>query len=201
MSRPGLPEENANREVASDLVEHPRAEGARRRIEVAEIVEAVVLAFVAVVTAFSGFQAAKWDAVSSRDYAVSTRLRVTAEEAGLASNQKLNYDSDLLGDWVLLSSLGDAKKAALLTRRFTPNYRVAFVAWLKTDPLHDPRAPTGPEEMPQFKDPLAAREVAVDVRADAAYDSAVAARDTSDKFVRLTVILAGVLFLIFRQIF
>ena len=195
MPRPGLPEENANREVVSDLVKHPATAGTRRRIEVTEIVEAVVLAFVAVATAFSGFQAAKWDAVSSKDYASSTHLRVRAEEAALASNQKLNYNSDILGDWLLLNSLGDAKKATLLTRRFTPNYAVAFRAWLKTDPLHDPRAPTGPENMPQYKDPLHAREVATDARADAVYNSAVDDRDTSDRFVRLTVILAGVLFL------
>ena len=196
MPRPGLPEDNANREVASDLVERPAPAEAPRRIQIAEIVEAVVLAVVAVATAFSGFQAAKWDAASSRDYASSTHLRVQAEEAQLASNQKLNYDSDLLGDWLLLNSLGDARKAALLTRRFTPPYAVAFRAWLKTDPLHDPRAPTGPEDMPQFKDPLAARGAVLDARADAVYETAVSDRETSDRFVRLTVILAGVLFLI-----
>jgi len=194
--RPGLPEENANREVASDLVEHSNGPGARRRIEVTEIVEAVVLAVVAIATAFSGFQAAKWDAVSSRDYASSTHVRVMAEEAQLASNQKLNYNSDLLGDWLLLNSLGDARKAALLTRRFTTPYAVAFRAWLKTDPLHDPRAPKGPEDMPQFRDPLAAQADALDARADAIYETAVSDRETSDRFVRLTVILAAVLFLI-----
>lgn len=196
MPRPGLPEENANREVASDLAERPPGVESRRRIEVTEIVEALVLALVAVATAFSGFQAAKWDAASSRDYASSTHLRVEAEEAGLASNQRLNYDSDLLGDWLLLRSLGDLQKAALLTRRFTPNFAVAFRAWLKTDPLHNPRAPTGPENVPQFKDPLAARGVALDAQADHVYETAVDDRDTSDRFVRLTVILAGVLFLI-----
>jgi len=196
VARPGLPEDNANREVASDLVERPATAEPPRHIEIAEIVEAVVLAVVAVATAFSGFQAAKWDAASSRDYASSTHLRVFAEEAQLASNQKLNYDSDLLGDWLLLTSLGDAKKASLLTRRFTTPYAVAFHAWLKTDPLHDPRAPKGPEDMPQFKDPLAARAVILDAHADAVYETAVSDRETSDRFVRLTVILAGVLFLI-----
>ena len=101
-------------------------------------------ALVAVATAFSGFQAAKWDGISSKDYATSSHQRVAAEEAGLTSNQKLNYNSDILGDWLVLNSLGDTKKASLLTRRFTSNYAVAFAAWLKTDPLSNPKAPQGP---------------------------------------------------------
>jgi hypothetical protein len=189
-------EDNANIEVASRLGERPNEGASRRRTEIVEIVEAVLLAFVAVATAFSGFQAAKWDGVSSRDYADSSRLRVKAEQASLTSSATLSFNSDILGDWLVLNSLGDAGKASLLVRRFTPNYRVAFDAWLKTRPLSDPSSPPGPRSMPQYKDPLAAKADALDAEADHAYETAVGVRETSDKFVRLTVILAAVLFLV-----
>ena len=35
-------------------------------------------------------------------------------------------------------------------RRFSPAYKVAFEAWLATDPLHDPNAPAGPSFMPEY---------------------------------------------------
>ena len=85
-------------------------------------------------------------------------------------------------------------------RRFTANYRVAFLAWLKTDPLTDPKAPSGPRYMPQYKDPLAAQASALNAQASQAYNAAIGDRDTSDKFVRLTVILAAVLFLVAEEI-
>jgi len=191
-----MPEGSANIEVASQLGERPPKGSDERRAEIVEIVEVFVLAFVAVATAFSGFQAAKWDSLSSRDYAVSARYRVDAERASLTSNGQLNYNSDLLGDWLLLTSLGDARKAAILVRRFTPNYRVAFYAWLKTRPETNPKAPPGPRFVRQYRDPLMAQAAAFDARADEAYATAVEDRDTSDRFVRLTVILAAVLFLV-----
>lgn len=190
-----MPVENANIELADHLGEQQPGES-RRRAEITEIVEAVLLAFVAVATAFSGFQAAKWDGVSSQDYANSSHLSVQAEQASLTSSVTFSYNSDILGDWLVLTSLGDQKKAALLTRRFTPNYRVAFLAWLRTDPLTNPNAPPGPRYVPQYKDPVAAQAVALNTEATQAYNSAIGDRDTSDRFVRLTVILAAVLFLV-----
>jgi hypothetical protein len=36
----------------------------------------------------------------------------------------------------------------MLVRRFSPEYRTAFDAWLKTDPFTDPSAPPEPGYMP-----------------------------------------------------
>ena len=38
-------------------------------------------------------------------------------------------------------------------RRFRPQFRVAFNAWLATDPQHNPNAPPAPTYMPQYKLP------------------------------------------------
>ena len=77
-------EGNANIEVSSQLRERqPQGESDAR----AEILEAVLLAVVAVATAFSGYQAARFDGLSGRDYATASRYRVQSEQAPLASNQ------------------------------------------------------------------------------------------------------------------
>jgi hypothetical protein len=51
--------------------------------------------------------------------------------------------------WLQATSAHDSQLAALYVRRFTPDYRTAFQAWLKTDPLTNPGAPAGPAYMPQ----------------------------------------------------
>ena len=48
------------------------------RFEAIEIIEALILALVAVATAWSGYQAAQWAGTCAKQYAEATRLRVTA---------------------------------------------------------------------------------------------------------------------------
>ena len=83
-------EGNANAELAKHLTEHqPGHDEGHVRLEILEILEAVLLAIVALSTALSGYQAARWDGVSARDYATSSRLRVQSEQASLSSNQNI----------------------------------------------------------------------------------------------------------------
>src|SRR5438067_2176004 len=49
------------------------------RFEAIEIIEALILAMVAVATAWSGYQAAQWAGKRAQQYAEASRLRVTAE--------------------------------------------------------------------------------------------------------------------------
>ena len=199
-----MSEGNANVEIASHLREHgehahdavPDAGRGKLRIELVEIFEAVLLALVALATAVSGYQAALWDGHSARDYATSSRLRVQAEQANLTSNQTLLYNSGNLTAWMQAKASGEKRLARILEDRFTPNYQTAFYAWLKTDPLNNPDAPAGPRFMPQYKDPYAEKGDRLNEQATEAYDSGVHSRETGEKYVRLTVILAAVLFLI-----
>jgi hypothetical protein len=195
-----MSEANANLEIAKHLGEHgahrePDAPS-RRRLEVIEILEAILLAVVALSTALSGYQAAKWDGESAKAYATSSRLRVQSNETQLTANQTLLYDAGTFTSWLQATAAGDKELADLLARRFTPAYKVAFDAWLKLDPLTDPEAPPGPRYMPEYKDPLAAQAKALASEASAAFDEGVHDRGIGEDYVRLTVILAAVLFLI-----
>lgn len=198
-----MSERNANVEIAGHLREQGqsragagRADEGRFHLELVEIIEAVLLALVAVATALSGYQAAKWDGTSGRDYATASRLRVQAEQASLSSNQMIIYNSGTLNAWLQAQTSGDKALAAILVRRFTPNYAVAFKYWLKTDPLTNASAPPGPRYMPQYRDPLVTRSNALSAQSSDAFDSAVSSHGTADDYVRLTVILAAVLFLV-----
>ena len=73
---------------------------------------------------------------------------------------------------------------------------VAFDAWRATKPETNPDAPRGPTYMPQYKRPELARARRLDDEADALHDSGVKAAADSNSYVRTTVFLATVLFLV-----
>jgi hypothetical protein len=92
--------------------------------------------------------------------------------------------------------LNNPLKEAIAVRRFRPAFLVAFNAWMATDPLHNPHAPPGPTYMPQYKLPEQARATALDNAATAKFDTGNNAGLISDNYVRITVFLAAVLFLV-----
>ena len=65
-----------------------------------EIVEAIVLALVAITTAWSGYQAALWDGHQSLLYGQSTKLRVQAQGLEVQSNQEQMYDAATVVEWL-----------------------------------------------------------------------------------------------------
>jgi len=197
-----MPEGNVNAEVASHLREqgehdeHSAHQPSKRRIETIEILEAILLAVVAIVTALSGYQAARWDGESAREYATSSRLRTESTETHLSANEILLYNASNFTAWLQAYDGGDRSLQNLLERRFTPEYKVAFDAWVAIDGMNDPSAPPGPRYMPEYEDPLAEEATALGKEASHAFDLGVEYRETGEHYVRLTVVLAAVLFLI-----
>jgi hypothetical protein len=189
--------EAPNAEIAHKLAEshgHPR--GTSRREALVETAEAIVLAVVAVAAAWSGYQAARWDGRQAERYATSSRLRVQAGEAATEGGQQRLLDVVTFNTWVQAHEAGDAKLEAIYVRRFSQEYRVAFEAWLRTDPFHDPGAPAGPAYMPQYRNAQLERAATLNVQATAAFGTGTHAREVAERYVAATVLLAMVLFLI-----
>src|SRR5437868_14389228 len=111
------------------------------RFQLIEIIEAVILALVAVATAWSGYQAAKWAGNRAEQYAEASRLRVTAEGLATLAGQERIYDSDTFNSWLAAKLDGKEEAAEFFDRRFRDEYRPAFTAWLRTDPFNNAQAP------------------------------------------------------------
>ena len=187
--------EGMNVEIAHKLAE-PEGGHPTLRAELMEIAEAVVLAVVAVATAWSGYHAAKWDGHQALQYGTAARLRVQGAAAFEEARQLQVYDALTLNAWIE-AKVGNAHDlAAIYERRFSPEFRVAFDAWLKTDPLTNTTAPIGPISMPEYKNARLDRTERLDQEARAAFAEGTEARETAEKYVRITVVLATVLFLI-----
>src|SRR4029453_1751960 len=120
------------------------------RLEAIEIIEAMILALVAVATAWSGYQAAKWAGTRAEQYAKASRLRVTAEGLATLAGQERIYDSDTFNSWLAAKLDGKAQMAEFFERRFRDEYRPAFAAWMSTDPFNNAQALPGPIFMPDY---------------------------------------------------
>src|SRR5215471_5328892 len=120
---------NSNVEFAHHLTEHRKEESASFETDILEIVEALVLAIVAVATAWSGYQAARWTGYQAERYGVANRLRVEAEGAETTANQERLYIAATVVEWLKAEALGQYKLAEIFERRILPEFRPAFEAW------------------------------------------------------------------------
>ena len=161
-----------------------------------EIVEVLVLAIVAVATSWSGYAAARWDGQQSLLYAHASADRFKADAASTKGGQELVADASLFTAYLQAHSAGDSRLAAVYVRRFTPEYKAAFLAWLKTGPFTNPAAPPGPAYMPQYHNPDLDAAARLNETASATFDQGTTARDNAERYLRDTVLFATVLFVV-----
>ena len=197
-----MPEGLSATEAGDKIAEHAKHQaehgsGSRRDKRIA-ITEAVLLSIVTITAAWAGYSAAKWSTESSLKLAKASATRVKANRA---FQEALTYrvgDAVAFNAWFSAHTAGNEQDLRVARKyvEFLPNYRVAFDAWLATKPFTNPSAPAGPEAMPQYRPPGAAQAAALDTKADAYYAEGQKAAETGDHYIRVTVILASVLFLV-----
>lgn len=201
-----MPEGLSSAEVGKEIAEHrAHAEHAAhdhdaaepaRRDRVVSIVEAALLSIVALLAAWSGYSAAKWGTESSLSLAKASAARSKASLAEVQAIQIRTLDSVSFNAAETAYAAGNTKLFALALRRLRPGYRPAVQAWLATHPLKNPNAPPDPSYMTQYVIPQAAQARTFSAQSNAHFSEGAAAAATADKYVRLTVLLAAVLFLV-----
>jgi hypothetical protein len=184
------------KEIAGHAKHRDQAGPHERRDRLVSIAEAVLLSLVAVTAAWSGYAAAKWTTESRVVLAKSSTVRTKANRADLEALSVRNFDSTTFGAWFTAYTARNAQALEIAQRRFRPEFRIAFDAWRATKPETNPHAPPGPTYMPQYKQPGLAKARVLDRRADDAFADGQTAGETADKYVRTTVFLASVLFLV-----
>ncbi|MFZ0041345.1 MAG: hypothetical protein WAK93_08565 [Solirubrobacteraceae bacterium] len=196
-----MPEGLSASEVGKEIAEHrarteEKEAAAERQDRWLSILEAVLLSLVAVLAAYSGYAAAKWGTDSSVKLATASAERTRANRYDIEAIVTRTQDSVSFNAWFTAFVSGNRQAQQLAVRRFRPGYRPAFAAWLATDPLHNPKSPPGPAYMPNYIIPQAALSNAADARADTAFAAGTRSGETSDNYIRDTVFLATVLFLV-----
>jgi len=201
-----MPEGLKPGEVAGEITTHqkhtsehdsePQDGGSREHDRVLSVVEAVLLAIVALLAAYTGYASAKWSTESSVRLAGASAARTEANRAALDALDTKNFDSTTFNAWFTAYLAGDTSAQSVAERRFRPAFKVAFDAWIATRPFTNASAPPGPTYMPQYKQPQLAQATALDKKASTLYALGVQAGANSDNYVRDTIYLATILFLI-----
>jgi hypothetical protein len=183
-------------EVGKEIAAHASHTASERRHRLLSITEAILLSLVALLAAWSGFAAAKWSTESRVSLAEASAKRTLASRAQLEAMSARNFDSSTFNAWFSAYTVGNVKAMELAEHRFRSQFRVAFEAWRATKPETNPNAPPGPTYMPQYRQTGLVRAEELDRQADEAFAEGQSAGGTADDYVRTTVILAVVLFLV-----
>jgi hypothetical protein len=201
-----MPEGMKSGEVADEISRHRKHtaehedtahhEDGRPHDRVLSIVEAIMLAVVALLAAYTGFASAKWSTESSIRLASASAARTEANRAALNAQDTKNFDSTTFNAWFTAYVAGNASALQVAERRFRPAFEVAFEAWIATNPFTNSSAPPGPTYMAEYKQPQLAAATALDKKAASEYALGVQAGANSDNYVRDTIYLATILFLI-----
>ena len=166
----------------------------RSAIERLEIMAAVLLAAATVATAWSSYQATRWNGEHGEAAAHAFALQIEATKAEARSNTWGSIDVATFSEWVNARATAQADLMAFYEPRFRAEFRPAFAAWLATDPFNDPAAPTTPFQMPEYvrADLLEAEQLSA--AASLSSSKAQADMQTASNYVLCVVLFAAALF-------
>ena len=117
-----------------------------------EILVTVLLAVAAVATAWSSYQATRWNGEQAQASARTTAIRLRATRAAGRANAETEVDVATFIQWVNADRTGAADLASYYMGHFRPEFRSAFVAWqAETTAFKALQAPPTPFAMPQYQ--------------------------------------------------
>jgi hypothetical protein len=158
------------------------------------VFEAILLSVVTVIVAWSGYAAATWGSHSSLQIAHAEESDTAASLAELEARDRALTDLIVFESWFQARAAGEDNAAKQIRARFGPDLERAFRTWRTLS--EEGRAGIAPTRLAQY-------QVSESVRADRlreqtreATEAAREAGRTSDGYVRTTVFLASVLFLV-----
>jgi hypothetical protein len=184
------PEETAAllRRLLSDVEEN---KGAHRL----DIVFAALLAMATLGTAWCTYQSIAWEGDQRHAIAETSQLLRDAMTRQLDATQHRMIDAVLLEDYFDAELHGDAKFAEFLRKRVSPQAQRVLDDWLSSDPIHRADSvPLHPLRSSDYVQPGETEAKRLLEAAEKANATAERANVLSDRYSRLTVVYAAVLF-------
>jgi hypothetical protein len=169
----------------------PGVEAKSYRIDLAST---VLLAFAAVATAWTTAQVTRWRDTHSSHSTNATVAHIEASRASTRAGAETQVDIATFIQWVDANAAEDNKLATFYRRRFRPEFRPAFAAWLKTEPLTNPQAPPTPFAMLSYRVKEAATSEQLTTLAGRQTKESRNALTTADDYLFALVLFATALF-------
>jgi hypothetical protein len=169
-------------------------ESTTRNERVMELVATLLLAVATLGIAWSGYQGASWNGEQAEEYSEANTARALANRAATAGAQERTQDLLNFNRWLEVTTQGDQQLANLYERRFRPEFRPAFEAWLADDPLNNPTAEASPLREAEYKVAKLERAEVLETRGAEHFETGKDATENTDSYVLTTVFFAVVLF-------
>jgi hypothetical protein len=159
-----------------------------------EIVATVLLAVAAVATAWSSYQATRWNGEQTKAASRTNAIRIDAARAQGLAEAQTQVDVATFTSWVDAYARDETELADFYFDRFRAEFKPAVEAWIAERPLRNPNAPLTPFAMPQYR--LAATAEADRLDDEAAVSSAIVQRNIqrASNYVLAVVLFAVSLF-------
>jgi hypothetical protein len=154
----------------------------------------LLLAVAAVATAWSSYQANRWNGEQVKASSRTNAIRIEAARAADLANAQTEVDVATFMQWVDAHARDETELTDFYVKRFRKEFKPAFDAWLATDPLENAGAPLTPFAMPEYR--LAATREAAQLDAEAEESAATVRRNIqrSSNYVLCVVLFAVALF-------
>ena len=159
-----------------------------------EVAATVLLAVAAVATAWSSYQATRWNGEQAKAASRTNALRIDAARAqGLSEAQK-QVDVATFTQWVDAYAHDETELTAFYFKRFRAEFKPAMTAWIATRPLRNANAPLTPFVMPQYRVAAELEAERLSVEADASSETVRRYIQRSSNYVLAVVLFAVSLF-------
>ena len=162
-----------------------------RRIE---ILTTLLLAVAAVATAWASYQSARWRGEQAKAGGQSIAARVESTRSANVANRQGQIDVALFTQWVDAYARDETELADFYRKRFRPEFRPAFDAWVATRPRVNPNAPLSPFAMPEYSLAAAKEADRLEARAGALSVSVGGFIQRADNYSLSVVLFAVALF-------
>ena len=159
-----------------------------------EICVVALMSMSAILTAWTGFQSAKWSGVQATSFSEAGALRTESVRASNIAGQQVAVDVGLFSSWVDAYASDETTLAEFYRDRFTPALDAATSAWEALEPLQSADAPPSPFSMDEYVLPKVVEANELELAAEASAATAREANQRSDNYVIMSVLLASVLF-------
>jgi hypothetical protein len=135
----------------------------RNRIEIAA---ALLLALAAVTTAWSSYQASRWNGEQAKTASAVNKTRLDAARADDLATSQTQVDVATFVQWVDAYAQEQTELADFYRARFRAEFKPAFEAWLATKPLQTAGAPPTPFAMQEYRLDAATEADRLDAQAE-----------------------------------
>lgn len=162
---------------------------------IVDVASVILISAAAVFSALCSYQSGRWSGDQNRLYnSANVQWVHAAMEFNRASSLGA-VNAGLFLAYVSAMQEGNREKTEFIYRRLGSRMRGALDQWLETKPLLNPHAPVSPFDMPAYHDWFENAGKPEQEQATRDFNDAQNANRTSDSFLLLTVIFAGVSFL------